>query len=81
MGLRSGLLSDLQGIQVTSAMERGEIAPPLSVPEASNFLIALFHGLTSQQMANEPEYPWARAATQIWLPRPSFFLRASWTPR
>jgi AcrR family transcriptional regulator len=80
MALSLGLMSDLHE-QVTNAVGRGEIDPPLPVPEASNFLIALFHGLTSQQMANEPNASAGTGRYTSLAPVAIALLRASWTPR
>lgn len=74
------LLSELRE-QVAHAIARGEIAPPLPVPEAADLLIALLHGLTSQQMANEPDAPAGTGRYTRLAPAAIALLRASWTPR
>jgi AcrR family transcriptional regulator len=72
------LLSDLQE-SVANAIARGEIDPPLPVPEAADLLIALLHGLTSQQRANEPDTTTSTGRYTRLAPTVIALLRASWT--
>jgi hypothetical protein len=63
------------------AVEAGQIKPGISAAQARDLTIALMHGLTAQQMANEPEAADGSGRYGSLVPAALAMLRASWEPR
>jgi AcrR family transcriptional regulator len=74
------LLSELHAI-VGTAIEQGEITPDLSVTSVSDLLITVLHGLTSQQLANEPGVPFETGRYGALAPAVIELLRAAWSAK
>jgi AcrR family transcriptional regulator len=72
------LLSDLQA-HVANAIARGEIDPPQPVTEAADLVIALLHGLTSLQMADDPDVRAGTGRYSRLAPAARALLRDSWS--
>jgi AcrR family transcriptional regulator len=66
---------------IVSAIETGTIAPRVSTDEAVDLTIAMFHGLASQHLANEPELPIGSGRFGSLIPAAEALFRAAWDPR
>ena len=81
-GLReSQVLLTVSQQAMAQAIERGEIAPGVPAEQAHDLFLALMHGLTALQMANEPEQPVGSGRFGSLTPAAIGLLRAAWEPR
>lgn len=72
-----GLLPRLEGI-LADAVAAGQIALDIPIPQARDLVIAVAHGLTSQQMANDPRAPAGAGRYGSLIVPAVAMLRAAW---
>ena len=65
---------------VAQGLERGSLAPGITLPQARDLLLAMMHGLTALHMANEPELPIGTGRYGSLLPAALALFRAAWEP-
>ena len=67
--------------EFVEAIETGQIAPGVPASQARDLAIAMIHGLTAQQVANEPDAPLGSGRYGSLVPAALALFRASWRPR
>ena len=80
MAESTAALADFHRVFV-EAIEAGQIAPGLPAGQARDLAIAMVHGLTAQQVANEPTAPLGSGRYGSLIPAALALFRASWDPR
>ncbi len=67
--------------EFAEAIDTGQIAPGVPASQARDLAIAMIHGLTAQQVANEPDAPLGSGRYGSLVPAALALFRASWQPR
>lgn len=67
--------------EFVEAIEIGWIAPDVPASQARDLAIAMIHGLTAQQVANDPEAPLGTGRYGSLVPTALALFRTSWEPR
>jgi AcrR family transcriptional regulator len=67
--------------ELEAAVEEGWLAPGVPLNQARDLIIAMTHGLTSQQMANEPDTPIEAGRYGRLIPEAVALFQAAWDPR